>query len=279
MVFFRPTAKKYPGETHYGFVSGNPIIYADADGRDKIYTLTIIDKDGKSHIQKWTKKDIFVYKRVSVPGFGNDKFYKQDLIVSTTIDLRAGKATYSQALGGQTEIPAASYGWQKVIETYGKEGPRGSQAGGITFTSAFSSQADGPKTDVTKGSDGSVNIDALSAAFGALSKSGEALKFTMEDLPEWINQGKDMMEAYESSSTPTNSSSNTKLEPVEKSTEPRDGPGWTEYIRNKDGTFKQSARQSGMPDSNVKGKNGAPDTVYKRPYKTPPVPKKNIKGN
>ncbi|MDQ6609910.1 MAG: hypothetical protein M3Y85_08830, partial [Bacteroidota bacterium] len=230
-------------------------------------------------------KDFFVYKHVEIPGFGNDKYYKQDLIVNTTIDLRGktGKATYSQELGNRSAISWMTYTMQPVYEFFGEKfnGSRGSQAGGITFTSEFSTQVDGPKTDATKGSDGSINIDALTAAFGALSKSGEALKFTMEDLPEWTNQAKDLVELSEDSKgdSPTNSSSNTKQKPVKKSTPQREGPGWQFYVRDKNGKFKKSGRDLGLADSTVKGRDGAPDTIYRRPYTKPPVPKKDIKQN
>ena len=39
-----PQQRKYPNESNYVFTSDNPIIYDDADGKDKIYTLTIIDR-------------------------------------------------------------------------------------------------------------------------------------------------------------------------------------------------------------------------------------------
>jgi RHS repeat-associated protein len=100
-----PLQKKYPGETHFGFVSGNPIIYADVDGRDKIYTMTIIDKDGRRTTIKRVDKGYFMYKKIEGHGFGNNRYYKQDLIVNATIDLRGTKniATYSEELGNQKE--------------------------------------------------------------------------------------------------------------------------------------------------------------------------------
>jgi RHS repeat-associated protein len=195
-----PLQKEYPGETPYGFVSGNPIVYADGDGRDKIYTLTLINKEGRSTTIQRVDKDFFVYKHIEVPGFGNDRYYKQDLLVNMTIDLRGhmGKATYSEELGNRTEISAARYGWNNVTEflgNLGKEGSRGSQAGGITLTSEFASQVDGPKTDATKGTSGSVNVDPIMAAFSAYAQSGELLKFDSESLPEWATLVKDFMEA------------------------------------------------------------------------------------
>ncbi|MCG2617845.1 hypothetical protein LZZ85_26325 [Terrimonas sp. NA20] len=36
-----PLQKKYPNESHYAFVSGNLILHKDADGSDKIVTITI----------------------------------------------------------------------------------------------------------------------------------------------------------------------------------------------------------------------------------------------
>jgi RHS repeat-associated protein len=267
-----PLQKKYPGETHFGFVSGNPIIYADVDGRDKIYTMTIIDKDGRRTTIKRVDKGYFMYKKIEGHGFGNNRYYKQDLIVNATIDLRGTKniATYSEELGNQKEIGAANYYWQKAVEWGAKEGPRGSQAGGITLTSAFASQVDGPKTDATKGSDGSVNIDLVSAAFNSLSKSGEALKFTTEDVPEWVNQVKDLIEANQSSVE----SAAQRQEPVKVSEKV---PGnWDFYIRKKDGTIKEAGRVEAEAPVRKKGANSAPDTIYTKVYSEPSTPKKDI---
>jgi RHS repeat-associated protein len=43
-----PLQKKYPNESNYVFVSGNPIIFADKDGKNRILTITYIAKDGKT---------------------------------------------------------------------------------------------------------------------------------------------------------------------------------------------------------------------------------------
>jgi RHS repeat-associated protein len=73
-----PLQKKYPNESHYAFVSNSPLLYADMDGRDKIITITIINKDGSTAIsttreigyykyERVTQKATFVRRRVNQP--------------------------------------------------------------------------------------------------------------------------------------------------------------------------------------------------------------------
>lgn len=71
---------------------------------------------------------------------------------------------------------------------------RGSQAGGFSFTSEFAQDIDGPKTDATEGSSGSVSIDGIMAAFNAVKMSPKAPKFIIDDLPEWVTLGKELAE-------------------------------------------------------------------------------------
>jgi RHS repeat-associated protein len=42
-----PLQRKYPGESNYAFVSNNPILYVDQDGKDKIITHIYKDENGK----------------------------------------------------------------------------------------------------------------------------------------------------------------------------------------------------------------------------------------
>lgn len=59
--------------------------------------------------------------------------------------------------------------------------------------------------------------------------------------------------------------------PILRSIPSRSGPGWTYWHGPND-----KARISGLSDSIVAGINGAPDTIFKRPFKTPPPPKKKF---
>lgn len=275
-----PLQKKFPGETHYGFVSDNPIIYADIDGRDKIFRVTTIDKNGETHIYVSINKDFFIYTKVDVPGFGNSRYYKNDLIIEMVIDQRSNKVTYKESLGNRKQTFAINYYYEALSEWASNKNSRGSQSGGITLTSQFSSQTDGPKTDITTGTDGSINIDLITAAFGSISKEAKGLKWEIESAPGIMELAKDLVELHNAPpASPANSSSNTKQNPVEKSTPPREGGmGWDYYIRDKNGKFVKSKRSEGLPDSTVKGQDGRPDTIYKRPFKIPPIPKKDIKG-
>lgn len=266
-----PLQKKYPGETHYGFVSGNPIIYSDPDGRDKIFRVTTIDKDGKPQLHVSRDKEFFIYSKVERPGFGNNRYYMNDLVVDLTIDQRSNKVTYKENLGGRKETSFMSYFMSEQSERFANRYPNGSQAGGITLTSEFSSQTDGPKTNVTKGSDGSVNIDLITSAFGAIQKENEALKWEIESMHDITNLAKDLTEVYDSNSE---EKPEQKKVPVQV-TETVQGK-WTFYERNKDGTFKQSGRQTGEAPVIKKGKNGNPDTNYSKVYSEPPAPKKDI---
>jgi len=105
---------------------------------------------------------------------------------------------YSQFESNEREISRGDYQLHQLgnfITDLGLIKPtekRGSQPGGFTFTSEFAQNLDGPKTDATKGSSGSVNIDGIMAAFNAVKMSPEAPKFVIDDLPEWATMGKDL---------------------------------------------------------------------------------------
>jgi len=106
----------------------------------------------------------------------------------------------------------------------------------------------------------------------------------VDDLPEWASMGREMSESYdalkekykEAEGDHPSSPVIIRPNPVEKSTPEREGEGWKYYIR-KNGKFVESARVAGLQDSTVHGTGGAPDTVYHRPMKSPPIPKKDIK--
>jgi len=267
-----PLQKKYPNESNYCFVSNNPIIYLDKDGRDKIYSLTIIHKDGTVKVYKWRAKDFFVYSHVPISGYGNDRYFKQDVYVNATIDLKNQHLDYAEELGRPIQIPAIFYGFNTLIEKLNKKTAiRGSQPSGINFTSSFAIEIDGPKTDVKGDNPATFNIDALLAAAGAASKSGEALTFRIDELSEWVNQGKEIYSAFQDTkeSFETNESQDVEV------TETSQGK-WDFYIRDKNGKLKEAQRTEAEPPVKKKGKNGAPDTIYRKVYSRPPTPKKDI---
>lgn len=231
-----PQQRKYPNESNYIFTSDNPIIYADADGKDKIYTLTVIDRDGHKVVTHHTDASFGIYSVSERAGiFNPNHYFESDLNVNLTIDLRSKTATYYQFESNFRQISAGDYRIDKILgglksgftRIYNSFKPndneRGSQRWGIPFMSEYSHTADGSKTDPTEGTDRSVNIDGIMAAAGAVKMSPEALKFTMENLPEWaellhndaevLTDLQEKKEQYNNSSTsvsPTNSSANTK---------------------------------------------------------------------
>jgi RHS repeat-associated protein len=93
-----PLQKIYPGESNYAFVSNSPILYADRDGKDKIVTITVLNKDGKTiQFQKITKGVYHYGHDATYDGFGF--FYKQDIVQNLTVDNRnGGKITIDEAM-------------------------------------------------------------------------------------------------------------------------------------------------------------------------------------
>lgn len=207
-----PLQKKYPNESNYTFVSNNPLVFSDVDGRDKIYTLTMITKEGTVFTQKWREKDVFYYSKVPGKGFGNNRYFKQDILVNVVVDQRNGTGSYSQDLGVRNQIPAAFYYWNKVTTIDGSifNSEIGSQTSGITFTSSFTLEVNGPKTFAKIPTGEVYNIDAL-MAMNAYTKSGEPLKLKLDDLAEWINHAKESKEAYDNSTSEKEKNENSSL--------------------------------------------------------------------
>jgi RHS repeat-associated protein len=79
-----PLQSKYPNESNYSYVSGNPIIYKDVDGKDKIITITVIGKDGRGFQIRIIDEKYFKYTFSKV-GF---YFRKSSVTQHLIIDLR-----------------------------------------------------------------------------------------------------------------------------------------------------------------------------------------------
>jgi RHS repeat-associated protein len=85
-----PLQKKYPNESPYNFVSQNPILYVDKDGRDKVISITLYDKNGNRTLITQTDKNYFEYKMEfeADASFGNKiKYYKTNVYEEYVIDL------------------------------------------------------------------------------------------------------------------------------------------------------------------------------------------------
>ncbi len=82
-----PLQRKYPNESNYIFVGDNPIAFADKDGKDKIYTISVIGKDGTTTVLHYTDKTQFRYLADATYN-GGIIYIKQDIYENDVIDLR-----------------------------------------------------------------------------------------------------------------------------------------------------------------------------------------------
>lgn|GEM_PF-5216804 len=122
--------KKYPNESNYAFVSGNPILYADKAGLDKIVMITTIGKDGKVTQIRSVDKDYFLYYHDNAYS-GMGYFMKADVVQNYIVDLRkdgAEQLSYTYEIANRKEISALEYlGGKatnnlKTISGYGQGG-------------------------------------------------------------------------------------------------------------------------------------------------------------
>jgi len=195
-----PLQKKYPDESNYAFTSDNPIIYKDADGKDKYYTLTIIYENGsKSILTKDIDKNYSEYS--SIHGYDNDSYYKTDLYINLTVDLRGNninvtrtkevvtKKTSDRVYATNLLVKGLKYVGSCLGILGDNKEYRGKTKGGYTLTSEFSKNGDGAKTDATEGSSGSINVDLIQA-----SAEGWADFLELPEDVEFINQMKGVVE-------------------------------------------------------------------------------------
>ncbi len=263
-----PLQRKYPNESHYAYVSGSPLIFADKDGRDKIITITYIDKDGKSGTTTTVIKDKYInYQRIDKPGFGNDIYVRYDEVVNIVVDFSKGETTYSTKPGTRHEISAATYNWHKFQVWCCDESNRSVQDGGVTLTSEFSSNgADGAKTDARKGSSGIWYVDGFVAAFTALGKSPEIagslsellseLQGKTNELVEKILEDKNKKEIENATkNNATSESPNTKPSNIQNNSTPRIEPGKAPsvYSKYKKGTILYTNTGNVRVDSDSTG--------------------------
>jgi RHS repeat-associated protein len=89
-----PLQKRFPNESNYVYVSDNPILYADKDGREKIITVTVIDKSGNRAVFKVVNaayvKFHANYTKLEWPEIPGKSFnfgYKQSVYENYVIDL------------------------------------------------------------------------------------------------------------------------------------------------------------------------------------------------
>jgi len=103
-----PNSKKNPEESNYTFVSNNPVIYNDKQGRDKIYTVTTIAKNGSKTILTIRDKSQFDYFMTA--NYGSlPTFNKRDIYESITIDLRADVSKGEKVISTTTSYSSQNY--------------------------------------------------------------------------------------------------------------------------------------------------------------------------
>ena len=145
-----PIYKKYAGESPYLFVGGNPILYMDPDGKDRIVTINHYNQDGKflrkEVITKHDKNEIIAIKTTtmsSIMGGGSSPVVKRDWYnIGVTINVYedgkgkeiSRKVGEEKAVGG---ILTTTHGESPVIgdKTWAKLfiGKQGKGYGGIAF--------------------------------------------------------------------------------------------------------------------------------------------------
>ena len=293
-----PLQRKYPAETPYLYTGGNPILFKDPDGKDRIVSVYGITASGdRLLLSQTTYKDVFTYGTYEGSNIFSPRYnYKADIQETITIDL-SKNVTKDNIIsskiteGARTPISIGDRALVPLLSWFNKqsEGEGSTQDQGYVFTGnkdgtmEFKDHAGniigtvdleiflfGMKLYKPSGASGSITnptLDKIVKTVKALDKNAQVDYKISDQVDEVMGSG----------GSPATSPLNTKQKPVEKSTPERPGEGWQIYIHDKKGGLKESARTSGMQDSTVPGKNGAPDTIYHRPYKTPATPKKDIK--
>lgn len=113
-------------------MSGNPILYADKAGLDKIVTITTIGKDGKVTQIRSVDKNYFVYYHDNAYS-GMGYFMKADVVQNYVVDLRkdgAQQLSYTYEIANRKEISALEYlggktmNGLKSISGYGQNGKK-----------------------------------------------------------------------------------------------------------------------------------------------------------
>ena len=174
-----PKMSKYPGETPYLFTGGNPIIYTDPDGEDRILRIYAI-KDGKT-----TLVSVAVHKGEYVWGkanYNSNIHMKKNITQSIIIDYDKNLVTRTKAaMGGDQDgkgFDVLGKVWESLVDgahSFGKEGK--SSRGGWTLTTASRSGAGTDAGEVIQGEpSGSINVDYIGVVTNLFTKPNDAVE-------------------------------------------------------------------------------------------------------
>ncbi|TXI33822.1 MAG: hypothetical protein E6Q58_02230 [Niabella sp.] len=174
-----PKMNKYPSESPYLYTGGNPIIYADPDGEDRILRIYAI-KDGKTtFVRVAVHKGEYVWGKAS---YNSNIHMKQNIPQSIIIDYDKNTVTRTKAkIGGDQDgkgFDDLGKVWESLVDgakSVGKEGK--SSRGGWTLTTASRSGAGTDAGEVIQGQpSGSINVDYIGVITNLFTNPNDAVE-------------------------------------------------------------------------------------------------------
>ena len=267
-----PLYEKYPSESPYLYTGGNPVLYVDKDGRDRILYLQAILADG-TVIKLGTKRIINNEVRLHVDkAYAGWDVYFTDVQQVVTYDMRTGKWITSKPESAYSSRRSSnSEGLMMEFGLGGNDRPRGKQKGGLVLTSSFASGS-GPETDATHETNRNpINIDLVIAMMGAALKQPAPPEMNGLAPAEFTNLMKDIDEAINAI--------------IPDKNENKEKPAVVIQIESIPARWSWSDKNGGhseMPGRDTLKKKGstpgAPDTFKITEIKPSPNPSKNKKN-
>lgn len=203
-----PLQKKYSGENPYLYTGGNPIIYGDPDGRDRILMITIINEDGSMTRLQQTDYSKFNYTKENVYD-GGMKYYRSSEIVDLIIDNRFGaQTTVDQAMNNpdagnvriqrttidEEQISGLTYYIYKIFGNPTNDRHLKSKVGIFTYGKGLNLGWQKMNETAAEGSE-SINLESLLDVVGAIGPNSSPSELYNEIVQKWMKHaGKDMKE-------------------------------------------------------------------------------------
>jgi RHS repeat-associated protein len=206
-----PLAKKYPEDSPYIFSGDSPIALKDQDGKEKVYTLKMIAKNGSvtkiQIVEKYNVKIQTIYTRESI-GYGSVTFFTSPYISNTKTFDKAQEVVWDMATNtvyyGPTTYPKerSNIAFVRAVEDNYSEAANyldniTNGGGGIVFVSSL-----GQGQENRKGYNAdtqSENIDLLLNVIGAATSAAankEAVGF-LESFKQGIEGATVVMDSYQ----------------------------------------------------------------------------------